>query len=179
MCMELAEMRLNSHILVETSIGNFVIELKVKDAPKTCAYFIQLLADETLTKGTLFRVLTDENQKSIPKINVIQLGSDSALEESRTIIEHENTSMTSLVHKKWSVSAARYKLGEVYQSFFICMRDEPELNFAGARHPDGLGFACFGKVSKGFDVVEKLYKVAGHKEILEPPIIIGAYRLIN
>ncbi|WP_052151491.1 peptidylprolyl isomerase [Paraglaciecola arctica] len=177
--MGLADMSFNQHFAVETSVGNFVIELKVKQAPITCAYFIQLLSSGTLTNGTLFRVLTDKNQQAAPRINVVQLGSDKKLDELRTTIEHESTSISGLSHKKWCVSLARFNPGEAYQSFFVCMRDEPALNFGGTRHPDGQGFACFGGVVKGYEVVEKLYKIAGHQEMLEPAINIDSYHLVN
>jgi peptidyl-prolyl cis-trans isomerase A (cyclophilin A) len=59
------------------------------------------------------------------------------------------------------------------------MRDESAINFGGTRHPDGQGFACFGEVVKGFEIVEKLYKIAGHQEMLEPAIIIDSYHLVN
>jgi peptidyl-prolyl cis-trans isomerase A (cyclophilin A) len=164
---------------VKTCVGSFSIKLNIKQAPITCAYFIQLVSNRELADGKLFRILTDKNQKDEPRIKVIQLGSNKKLDELRSYIKHENTIISGLTHKKWCVSVARFKPGEVYKSFFICMRDEPSLDYTGNRHPDKQGFACFGEVVKGVKVVEKLYKMAGEREMLKPAISIESFDLVN
>ena len=56
--------------------------------------------------------------------------------------------------------------------FFICIGNQPELDFGGQRNPDGLGFAAFGKVRKGMDIVRKIQKSKAKDQTLEPPIEI-------
>ena len=87
---------------------------------------------------------------------------------------HESTSDSGLTHKKWSVSAARFEAGFLYKNLFICMRDEPELDAAGLRNADGKGFAVFGEISAGFDVLEHIFSLAETDEILTTPIDIRA-----
>ena len=58
------------------------------------------------------------------------------------------------------------------ESFFICVGDQPELDFGGKRNPDGQGFAAFGKVSSGMEVVKKINQANAEGQALMPPILI-------
>ena len=60
--------------------------------------------------------------------------------------------------------------------FFICIGDQPELDFAGKRNPDGQGFAAFGRVVKGMDVVKKIQQSPAEKQSLKPAIAIKSIR---
>jgi peptidyl-prolyl cis-trans isomerase A (cyclophilin A) len=61
-------------------------------------------------------------------------------------------------------------------SFFICIGDQPELDFGGGRNPDGQGFAVFGRVTRGMDVVRKIQGSASQGQRLAPPIRIRSAR---
>ena len=62
-------------------------------------------------------------------------------------------------------------------NFVICIGDQPELDFGGKRNPDGQGFAAFGKVIRGMDVVRKIHQMPAEGQLLKPPIRIqGAFR---
>ena len=67
---------------------------------------------------------------------------------------------------------ARDEPGTASSDFFICVGDQPELDFGGMRNPDGVGFAAFGKVSDGKNVVHKIYNSPIHDQTLEPNIAI-------
>ncbi len=56
--------------------------------------------------------------------------------------------------------------------FFICVGDQPELDFGGKRNPDGQGFAAFGRVIKGMDIVRKIHASPAKGQQLDPPIRI-------
>lgn len=51
---------------------------------------------------------------------------------------------------------ARTAPGTASTEFFICISDQPELDFEDKQNPDRQGFAAFGKVTKGMDVVQKI-----------------------
>ena len=57
-------------------------------------------------------------------------------------------------------------------NFFICIGDQPELDFGGKRNPDGQGFAAFGKVTKGMDVVRRIQGAPAEGQALTPMIRI-------
>ena len=130
--------------------------------------------------SSFFRIVTLSNQ-SVEKhrrIAVIQGGLRHQRENLAPVIPHETTAMTGLKHLKGTVSLARFAPGAVYHSFFICLRDEPVLDFGGARHPDGQGFAAFGRVVQGFEVVQGIYARAEQAEYLKSEIAIRRAALV-
>lgn len=68
-------------------------------------------------------------------------------------IVHESTQVSGIKHRDGVISMARGAPGTAASEFFICVNDQPELDFGGQRNPDELGFVAFGKVVSGMDVV--------------------------
>lgn len=163
-----------SLIEFETPYGAFTMSLFSDKAPLTCAYFLAHAAQGFFDGASFFRIVGTDNAslRSATPIEVVQGGLQESDTQKISPIAHESTRQTGLTHKKWTVSTARFDPGETYGSFFICMRDEFSLDFGGARHPDGLGFAAFGEISAGFDVVNKVFSAREAGEILESPVPI-------
>jgi peptidyl-prolyl cis-trans isomerase A (cyclophilin A) len=153
---------------VAVPCGRFRILLDDQHAPVTSAYFADLARQGALDTAAVFRVLSEKNQSDDGgiKISVVQIGMADGLDAPRTKLLHEHTQLTGLRHRRWSVSAARFGPGELYGSFFVCMRDEPALDFGGARQEDGQGFAAFGRVVDGFETLEKLHARAEDGDML-------------
>ena len=167
-------MSLVKNLVFETSLGQFVIELNHEAAPITSAYFLAHAESRAFDGASFFRIVAEDNaslRATVP-IEVIQGGLREADPQNIAPIRHEPTRETGLRHKQWTVSAARFDPGRTYGSFFICMRDEPALDHGGARHPDGLGFAAFGKVSEGREIVTGLFQRREADEMLSRPIPI-------
>lgn len=166
---------------ITSDSGKFEIQLHEDRAPATCAYFTHLAHSGFLDDSSIFRIVAPANQRPDDPcpINVVQIGPPQALRNTRHRVQHENTEATGLSHKKWTVSAARFDREQLYGNFFVCMRDEPSLDFGGARQPDGHGFAAFGEVVSGFDTLEDVFNKAESDEFLQEPIPIRAVRLIN
>lgn len=161
-----------------SKFGAFSMTLDHQAAPETSAYFATKFAEPQFIDASIFRIVTVENSSvngSVP-IEVIQLGLDHHEGNALDLIDHESTDRTGLRHVRWAVSAARYGAGEVYPSCFICMRDEPELDHGGNRHPDGAGFAAFGRVSSGFEVLERIFKHAEANDYLSETIPLTIVR---
>jgi len=157
---------------IKTSLGNFVVELFPKKAPITCSNFLKYV-DAKLYDGTdFFRVQNLQNQDNRPiKIEVIQGGAvDSA--KCFPKIHHESTAKSGILHRDGTLSMARGDTGTTTSSFFICINDQPELDFGGKRNPDGQGFAAFGKVVEGMDVVRNIYKQPFNGQLFTPKILI-------
>ncbi len=161
-------------VLVLTEIGTIEIELYVDKAPVTANNFIRYVEEERFRGATFYRTVTLRNQPdSDVKIQVIQGG---LYEDDHPAmlppIEHESTDKTGILHKDGVISMARYGPGTATSEFFICVEDQPELDYKGKRNPDGYGFAAFGKVTRGMDVVERIHHAPAKGQYLEPRIRI-------
>ena len=84
----------------------------------------------------------------------------------------ERTCDTGLRHTDGVISMARDGPDTATHHFFICVGDLPELDFGGKRNPDGQGFAAFGRVVTGMDVVRKTHGSPADGQRLTPPIRI-------
>jgi len=104
---------------------------------------------------------------------VIQASANPAREaEAFAPIPLERTRDTGLRHVDGAVSMARMGPDTATHEFFICVGDQPELDFAGKRNPDGQGFAVFDRVVKGMDIVRKIHAAPARDQTLDPPILI-------
>jgi peptidyl-prolyl cis-trans isomerase A (cyclophilin A) len=170
-----------SHIVVNSHVGQFTIALDEDRAPETCAYFSDLVRKGALNQSCIFRIVSATNQQANEPcpICVVQMGPKQCMSGERHPVKHEGTNLTGLSHKKWTVSAARINLDNLFGSFFICMRDEPSLNHGGKRQPDGQGFAAFGRVVAGFDTIERAYRHAEPDEWMKNEIPIDTMSLHN
>jgi peptidyl-prolyl cis-trans isomerase A (cyclophilin A) len=111
------------------------------------------------------------------KIEVIQGGLGWIESDLRVgPIEHETTRMTGLLHVDGALSMARSEPGSATSEFFICVGRQSELDFGGRRNPDGQGFAVFGFVVEGMDVVRAIHRRPEKDQLLEPPVAIEKIR---
>ena len=124
--------------------------------------------------GEFFRTVTASNQpENSVKIAVVQAGADPARgDEAFDQIALERTSETELRHVDGTISMARFGPDTATHSFFICIGDQPELDFGGARNPDGQGFAAFGRVVEGMELVREIHAMPADGQNLDPPLRI-------
>lgn len=167
-----------STLRVTTTLGAFAVALDEERAPATCRYFRELVARGALDGGGIFRITTAAEEVA-HAIEIVQLGTRNGLDEVRTRIPHESTAQTGLAHRRWTASAARMAPGEVYGSMFICMRDEPSLDEGGLRNVDRRGFAAFGEVVAGQDVLQAIFGRACSDEMLPDPICIERVEIVG
>ncbi|MCX6575025.1 MAG: peptidylprolyl isomerase, partial [Candidatus Aminicenantes bacterium] len=113
----------------------------------------------------------DNQPKDEIKIEVIQ-GGQLARDKEFLAIVLERTSVTGVKHTDGAISMARGGPDSATSSFFFCVGDQPELDFGGRRNKDGQGFAAFGKVVAGMDVVKKIHQSPKENQSLKPPIRI-------
>jgi peptidyl-prolyl cis-trans isomerase A (cyclophilin A) len=166
----------NPVVQVKTELGNIKIEINEKEAPITSKNFLRYVDDKLYDGTNFFRTVTLDNQptKEQPtavKILVIQGGQVEKAKEYPPI-EHETTEKTGLRHIEGAISMSRGKPGSATSSFFLCIRDEPELDYGGHRNSDGMGFSAFGKVVSGMDVVNKIHEQPKEGQRITPPIKI-------
>jgi len=167
-------------VQVAAERGHFTLEVQEDRAPASAGYFLADVRAGLYDGSSFFRIVTLANQQAEEgrRIEVIQGGMKHEREDLPAVIPHETTAMTGLRHLKGTASLARFAPGAVYHSFFICLRDEPALDFVGVRHPDGRGFAAFGRVAQGFEVVERILARAEAREYLENEIKIERARIL-
>ena len=162
-------------VVVRTELGDIVLEVDTKRAPNTSANFLRYVDAGHYDGGTFHRTVKMDNQPDSPvKIEVIQ----AALSAERAgdgvqPIRLERTRVTGLRHTDGAISMARGQPDSATSGWFICINDQPSLDFGGARNPDGQGFAAFGRVVQGMDVVRKIQQAPNtDAQRLTPPIKI-------
>ncbi|MCD6566601.1 MAG: peptidylprolyl isomerase [Bacteroidales bacterium] len=173
-CQEESIKSKNPIVCISTEIGEIEIEIFEKEAPVTATNFLECIKKGMFRNTSFYRVVSMENQPDNDiKIEVIQggLGWDDSIPGLEPII-HETTDITGIKHLDGTLSMARDKPGSASSEFFICINDQPELDYGGKRNPDGQGFAAFGKVVKGMDVVRKIQKLDNTGQMLDKPVII-------
>jgi peptidyl-prolyl cis-trans isomerase A (cyclophilin A) len=166
-------------------LGEISIDLATRQAPLSCADFLKYVAGGYYDGGRFFRVVRPENDHGHPQIDVVQ-GGIREPKRAWAPVAHESTRMTGLRHWDGTVSLTRDAPGTGSGAeFFVCVGDQPGLDFGGLRNPDGQGFAAFGRVRAGMDVVRAIWRLpAGgvaedaytHGQMLTAPVVIRRAR---
>jgi peptidyl-prolyl cis-trans isomerase A (cyclophilin A) len=161
-------------VVLDTELGRVTIEVDVARAPVTAANFLQYVRGGFYDGGRFHRtVRPDTETRTDVPIQVVQAGIDPArAPRAFPPIRLERTSDTGLKHVDGALSMARTGPDSARSDFFICIGDQPSLDFAGPRNADGQGFAVFGRVVSGMDVVRRIQAapVREKTQNLAPPI---------
>lgn len=172
-------------VVFQTEKGSIEIEVDAQHAPLTAANFLKYVDGAFYDGGVVNRAVRPDNtvRHDVP-IQVIQFQIDARRRrEQFPPVPLERTSATGLKHLDGAVSMARNGPDTATASFSIVIGDQPEMDFGGKRNPDGQGFAVFGRVTSGMDVVKAIQSAPTGQsgpyrtETLDPPIkIVKAYR---
>lgn len=171
----------NPIVVIETHFGIIEVELYEDEAPITAKNFMEYIDQKRHLGSTFYRVVTQENQpNSLNKIEVIQGGLyEDNHPQNLPPIEHENTDQTGIKHLDGVISMARYGPGTATFEFFICIGDQPLLDYGGKRNSDNHGFAAFGKVVSGMDIVRKIQMQPDSNQYLIPRIPIINMKIVR
>jgi peptidyl-prolyl cis-trans isomerase A (cyclophilin A) len=166
---------------IVTDLGRIEIELDAARAPATTANFLRYVDGGFFDGGQFHRSARTETQADrAVKIEVVQASVNQAREKDEFApIALERTSKTGLLHRDGTVSMARGGPDTATSSFFVCLGDQPSLDAGGARNPDGQGFAAFGRVVSGMDVVRRIHQSPAKAETLTPPVRIQTARRVR
>ena len=151
---------------IETTLGNIVIELYEEDAPISCANFRQYVADDFYT-GTIFH-------RIIPNFMIQCGGMTEDMSSKETREEIKNEAANGKTNVRGTLAMARTAaIDSASSQFFINLSDNDFLNHGGRDY----GYAVFGEVSEGMDVIESISAVdtgtqAGHQDVPLNPIKI-------
>lgn len=168
-----------------TGLGAIVLELRGDRAPITVGNFLSYVDQQRFDGATFYRAAHYAGQ---PGDGLDQGGlSGSHPERVLPPIAHESTTQTGLRHTDGVISMARYAPGSATSEFFICVGANPQLDANPAAPGDNLGFAAFGRVAQGMDVVGRIWTAPTSPtegegvfrgQMLDPPIpILGAARV--
>jgi peptidyl-prolyl cis-trans isomerase A (cyclophilin A) len=159
---------------IETELGGVLVEVDEGSAPITAANFLRYVEKGLYDNVSFYRVVRLDNdpQKEV-KIEVIQGGRyKEGANNVIAPIPHETTETTGIRHLDGVISMARLEPGTASSEFFICIGDQPSLDYGGNRNPDGQGFAAFGRVISGMDIVRQIQKLPDQDQILVAPVLI-------
>lgn len=161
-------------VRISTELGDILVEVYPDLAPLTANNFLFHVEKGSYTNSLFYRVVRMDNQPhSEVKIEVIQGGlfEDDILDTIPSI-PHESTENTGILHTDGVISMARMEPGTASTEFFICIGDQPSLDYGGKRNPDGQGFAAFGKVVKGMEVVRAIQALPDEGQYLAEKVKI-------
>jgi peptidyl-prolyl cis-trans isomerase A (cyclophilin A) len=166
------------HIVIYTGLGDIEAELYPEKAPKTTAAFMENIKNDLYTNGSFYRVLKADEMPSDFNTGIIQGGTWQNI-NGKTLpkgIEHESTELSGLSHTDGTLSFARTKPGTATTEFFICIGDQSQYDAGRRGTQDSLGFAAFGKVINGMDIVRKILDKRAHGEKFDEPIKINSIK---
>lgn len=156
-------------VKLETSLGDILLQLNPAKAPITTANFIQYVKSGHYD-GTVFH-------RVIKNFMIQGGGLNQDLHEKRTLAPIRNEANNGLKNRKYTIAMARTNDPHSASSqFFINTRDNDFLDFK-AQTPQGWGYAVFGKVIGGQDVVDKIENVrtgnkSGYQDVPQEPVVI-------
>jgi peptidyl-prolyl cis-trans isomerase A (cyclophilin A) len=171
-------------VRMTTDLGVVNITINVEAAPISANNFLRLVDGEHMDGTAFYRAVSPETDNGSPPISVIQGGNGSG-DSPFGPIPHETTEDTGLLHLNGAISMARGDVGTASTEFFICIGAQPALDFAAQRNPDGQGFAVFGYVVEGMDVVKAIHQQPADAptesaylkgQMLEEPVTIISIR---
>jgi peptidyl-prolyl cis-trans isomerase A (cyclophilin A) len=161
-------------VLIRTDMGDMTVEIYRERAPVTASNFLAHVEQGHYRNSFFYRVVRMDNQlQNQVKIEVIQGGlfHDEVL-DTITPIRHESTRETGILHTDGVISMARMGPGTASTEFFICIGDQPSLDYGGQRNPDGQGFAAFGKVVRGMELARAIQALPDEGQYLKEKVKI-------
>lgn len=139
-------------VTIQTDLGSIVVELETGKAPITSTNFLRYVDGKKYDGGTFYRA---SKSRSGPGAGSIQ-GGPAVRVRRFAPIAHESTRTTGLRHKAGTISMTRNAPGSATSDFFICASPMAYLDAHPGAPGDNQGFAAFGTVVKGMDVVRKI-----------------------
>jgi cyclophilin family peptidyl-prolyl cis-trans isomerase/dienelactone hydrolase len=174
-------------VALSTPHGRIIAELYPDRAPISVAAFLDYIDRDAYGGATFVRTIRPDNDNGEPPIEAIQ-AFVANFDPAGPGVAHETTSATGVRHLDGALSLARLAVGTgTPGTFFVCVGDQPALDFGGQRNPDGQGFAAFGRVVEGADVVRLIHQSPTRKDapaeqlagqlLIDPVPILSTTRL--
>ena len=172
-------------VTLTTDLGAIVLELYPDKAPITAGNFLRYVDLKRFDKSSFYRA---SHAPNVTDQGLVQGGLQNDPARLLPPIAHEPTSLTGLTHRDGAISMGRGAPGSATADFFICVGDQTYLDADPNMPGDHLGFAAFGQVVEGMEVVRRILVLptsptAGvgtmKGEMLQPPVSIATARRIG
>lgn len=138
-------------VILQTSAGAIAVALETERAPVTTANFLRYVDRKRLDGASFYRATRVGDG-----LGLIQGGIRNDPKRALPPIAHEPTTQTGLSHVDGAISMARHAPGSATGDFFIMVGASPSMDANPSQAGDNLGFAVFGRVVEGMDVVRKI-----------------------
>jgi peptidyl-prolyl cis-trans isomerase A (cyclophilin A) len=139
-------------VALQTGMGPIILELEKERAPITTANFLRYVDQKRLDGAVFYRA----TKVGTDGLGLIQGGVRNDPKRVLKPIAHEPTTKTGLSHVEGAISMARAAPGSANGDFFITIGSFPSMDANPAQPGDNLGFAVFGRVVEGMDIVRKI-----------------------
>ena len=186
-------------VVVETSLGDISIEVFPEQAPITVANFLAYIDGEHYADASFYRVVGTGREPGTERAPVLGIqggllgtwfrkrgeGKDAERETPKLPpIAHETTKVTGIKNKYGVVGMARREPGTATSEFYINLADNIALDYGeNGRNPDGQGYAAFGRVSCGMEIVEAIHDLptddSGNYQVMAGELINDPVRFIR
>ncbi len=167
-------------VVIKTDKGDIAVGLRIHEAPGTVCNFLRYVEAGAYDGGAFFRTVVAETNDNPHPIDVIQAATPKGDDDPGFgAIPLERTRDTGLKHVAGTISMARGGPDTATSSFFIVVKDAPALDYGGRRNPDGQGFAAFGAVAGGMDVVRAIQALPAKDEQIDKPVKISSVKLLT
>jgi peptidyl-prolyl cis-trans isomerase A (cyclophilin A) len=168
-------------VKIVTTEGDIEVELYATKAPKIVAAFLQNIEDKTYDNANFYRVILQEGLTAQMNQGIVQGGihyANTTIANRQKGIVHEATNVTGLTHDDGTISMARTTVGSATTEFFICIGNQSQYDYGYDGRPDKQGYAAFGKVIKGMDVVKAILKKDSSGDTFVNKILITTIKKI-
>jgi peptidyl-prolyl cis-trans isomerase A (cyclophilin A) len=155
-------------VVLKTTKGAITLDLEAAKAPVTVRNFLRYVDMKLLDKADFYRV---SHVPNLPDHGLVEGGLRGDRAKVLKPIAHESTIKTGLTHKDGTISMARRAPGTATADFFIVMGDQPGFDADPTAEGDKNGFAAFGQVAEGMDVVRAIFNLP-----VSPTAGVGAMR---
>ena len=155
-------------VVIATDLGNIDLRLYPDRAPITVKNFLRNMDAGIYQGGQFYRAVRQDNQRPAKTtITLIQGGRNPAVAPLPPI-PHETTEMTGISHQNGVISMARLAPGTASSEFFICIGNNSALDFGSDRNPDKQGYATFGVVTVGMEIVMQIQNQPTNVPLQDP-----------
>ena len=142
----------NPRVAFETTAGRFVVEVEAAKAPITAKNFLRYVDQKRLDGIIFYRTVKVQD-----RFGFVQFGVQNAPAKMLPPIRHEPTSQTGVTHVDGAISMPRLAPGSARGEFTISVGAQPSFDADPTRPGDNLGYAAFGRVVEGMDVIHKIF----------------------